>query len=227
MIVAIDTSTPVCSVALHQQGRLLTSVESHLPQVHGKVLVSFIDRVCREAGIHKRELEAVAVANGPGSYTGLRIGLSTAKGLCYALDLPLITLDALAGYRSVFSGVQAGTLMAMMDARRMEAYVRIEQLGATPQLIQESRPQILDAHLLDPYLDRGPVFLVGDAVPKFMEAFPHPQAIPVGVTQSARLLGAAAWEAFGQKAFADLAYAEPNYLKAFLVTASKKNPFQL
>ncbi|MGY6558055.1 MAG: tRNA (adenosine(37)-N6)-threonylcarbamoyltransferase complex dimerization subunit type 1 TsaB [Nitritalea sp.] len=227
MILAIDTSTPVCSVALHEEGRLLTSVESHLPQVHGKVLVSFIDHVCREAGIRKRDLQAVAVANGPGSYTGLRIGLSTAKGLCYALDLPLITLDALAGYRSAFSGISAGTLIAMMDARRMEAYVRIEQLGDLAKVLQESSPQILDENLLAPYLDKGPIFLVGDAVAKFMAAFPHAQALPVRIGQSARLLGAGAWEAFGQKAFADLAYAEPNYLKAFLVTASKKNPFQL
>lgn len=228
LLLSFDTATKHCAVALSEGDRLLAHrVEDSERFSHAEMLNVFIDEVMREAGVGLNDLDAVAVGVGPGSYTGLRIGLSAAKGLCFALDIPLIglaTLDVLAHELRASVGVPSETdvLHPMIDARRMEVFTRtmegpgIHASAAKPLILE-------DAWCVSLLTDR--VHLVfGDGADKATELWPkhaHIQHVP-GIRPSARGLATAAAEAFQQKDFADLAYLVPDYGKDANVTAPKR-----
>ncbi len=225
LILSIETATPVCSVALHEQGNLLAVSEIREPGAHAEKLMGLLEEVLAKAGKLLSDLEAIAVSEGPGSYTGLRIGVSTAKGLAFALDKPLIginTLRAMAAACPLEKGAQA---VAVLDARRMEVYSQVfgEQL-------EEKTPieaLILEEGVFGNWLDQGKVFFIGDAVEKVRQVVDHPNAVFLSETEyplSAKTMGQLAFEKFQEQGFEDLAYFVPNYLKEFKALQSTKNP---
>jgi len=224
LILSIETAISVCSVALHREGKLMGSLELHQDNVHSQKLMPAIDALLVQAGIETSEIQAIAVSAGPGSYTGLRIGVSTAKGLAYAHDIPLIavdTLEALA-YR-LFEIVEPDDfIVPMIDARRMEVYQKVMD-GAMNEL-SPLEPMIIDESSFTDFLDKGKAYFLGDAVFKIKSEIIHPNARFLNLVNSATSVGELAYRKFLAKDFVDVAYFEPNYLKEFRVITSKKNP---
>lgn len=231
LFLLLETSSVVCSVALAKDGDILSIRESREEKSHAAWLTVFIDDILDEQNIRAADLDAVVVSKGPGSYTGLRIGVSTAKGLCYAMDKPLIainTLDALA------SGVKKEKLEAapddyflcpLIDARRMEVYSAI--FDKNLQKVQEVKAQVIDENSYGGYRDKDqPFYIFGDGAAKVAEVLKGenvnhlPEIVP-----SARYLLEPAMQKYRQKAFEDVAYFEPYYLKDFIATTPKKNIF--
>lgn len=157
-ILSIETSIAVCSVAIHENGELLALAELHQDNVHGSKLVPLIKSLLAEGGYSPKSLDAIAVAQGPGSYTGLRIGVSTAKGLAFAHDLPLIGLDSLDGLGARLVGqVENGSfIVPMIDARRMEVYAKV--LDANGETLVPLKPVILEEGVFDELLNSGLVY---------------------------------------------------------------------
>lgn len=230
-ILHIETATPVCSVALSYQGEVLQFMEAHEPNMHAHSLTVFIDQVLKQQQLEFNQLDAVAVSMGPGSYTGLRIGVSTAKGLCYALDKPLIavnTLEAMvAGFRAQQDVHPDALLMPMIDARRLEVFTAV--FSDKGILQEETSAKIIDVDSLD-YLLHGAysLTLFGSGADKFADFFPLEKKISIipSFLNSATQLVTAAYAKFQQQDFEDVAYFEPFYLKDFLVSLPKKKPLQ-
>ncbi|SDY75989.1 MULTISPECIES: tRNA (adenosine(37)-N6)-threonylcarbamoyltransferase complex dimerization subunit type 1 TsaB [Rhodonellum] len=225
LILSIETATAVCSVALHEDGRLMAFHELHQDNVHARSLMGLVRNVFEQAGLEKTALDAVAVSSGPGSYTGLRIGVSVAKGLAYALDKPVIgvgTLEALA-FRAIPFSDSTDTIIPMLDARRMEVYALVmDGLGDT---LISPQPFILEDNPFMEYLEKGKVFFLGDGVPKSKEILSHPNSRFVPLFNSSQSIGELAYKKFLKADFESLAYFEPNYIKEFRIVKSKKNPF--
>lgn len=218
LILSIDTATPVCSVALHRKGGLLACNELHVDRSHSEYLTLSISQVMALAGHGLREIDAVAVSMGPGSYTGLRIGAASAKGLCYALDHKLIavnTLLAMALGPASMAGEEE-LLCPMIDARRMEVYYLLS--GADLQIREPTAAAVVDGNFLGSYLEEKRVWFFGSGMDKCREVIRHANArfIP-GQYPSARHMGVLAWEKYLEEEFEDPAYFEPFYLKDFLV----------
>jgi len=227
LILSIETAISVCSVALHRDGKLVGSLELHQDNVHAQKLMPVIKALLDQSGIGTGELEAIAISAGPGSYTGLRIGVSTAKGLAYAHDLPLIavdTLEALA-YRTKEIVEPDDYIIPLIDARRMEVYQKV--LNGRMEEVSPLEPLIIDEQSFSKYLDKGKVYFLGDAVFKLQSELTHPNARFLSLINSALSIGALAYKKYEKKDFVDLAYFEPNYLKEFRVITSKKNPLLL
>ena len=167
-ILNIETSTSVCSVCLATDGEVVAIRESHERNSHAENITLFCEQVVREAGLSFEDLDAVAVSKGPGSYTGLRIGVSTAKGYCYALNIPLIaigTLTSLANGMLTRSGDAGEALyVPLLDARRMEVYSAV--FDASLREVREIRADIIDEHAFQDFLEKGPVYFAGDGAPK-------------------------------------------------------------
>lgn len=218
MILSIETSTKACSVALHNQGELLAESTLYVDKSHSEKLALLIKDLLSYADISTSKLQAVAVASGPGSYTGLRIGTSTAKGLCYALGIPLIaigTLEAMTyGVSQSITDIEV-LLCPMLDARRMEVYT----LLATNKLkvIQSTEAKIIDEHSYADQLDTNKIVFFGNGASKCKPALGNnPNAIFINTQSiSAVSVGTLAWNKFQQNDFEDLAYFEPEYLKEF------------
>lgn len=223
LLLHIDTATEVCSVVLAKDGAVISCHESHEPRVHASMTAVFIQKVMQESGFSYNQLDAVAVSRGPGSYTGLRIGVSAAKGLCYAADKPLIAVDTPMAMASAYLLQNAGKidsqslLLPLMDARRMEVY------GA---LLDQSLNYIIHicAEVLTPES-----FYNGDGYTKILfgdGAFKTNQVISLqkniiadfNFLHTARGLVAPALELFHKNKFEDVAYFEPFYLKEFVGT---------
>lgn len=221
MILGIETSTDICSVALFRGGEVVAVRESGGSE-HARLLAVYIDDVLREAGIAPSALDAVAVSAGPGSYTGLRIGVSTAKGLCYALGIPLMAIGSLDALASQVAGrVDEDTILCpMIDARRMEAYTQLFDHNAHP--LGEVEATVVDENSFGDM--RNSAFVIfGSGAAKCTEILPWAQYIEVSA--SARGLARGATEAFAARRFADTAYFEPLYLKDFVATTPKKKLF--
>jgi tRNA threonylcarbamoyladenosine biosynthesis protein TsaB len=225
LILSIETSTAVCSVALHEQGKLLALAELRESGAHAEKLMGLLEEVLEKAGTPLSEVAAIAVSEGPGSYTGLRIGVSTAKGLAFALDKPLIGINTLLAMAAACRLEKGAQVVAVLDARRMEVYAQVfgEQL-------EEKTPieaLILEEGVFGIWLEKGKVFFIGDAVEKVKQVVDHPNAVFLSETDyslSARSMGQLALEKFQVQAFEDLAYFVPNYLKEFKALQSTKNP---
>ena len=218
LLLSLETSTTVCSVALHENEVLLATAEVHREQSHASKLAVLIDEVVRWADVKVGDIRGVAVSSGPGSYTGLRIGASTAKGLCYALSVPLVavgTLEILAAQMNK-ANITGARLCPMIDARRMEVYCQL--FDAQNAALQPVEAKIIDEQSFVAELNRGPILFFGNGAEKCREVIRHPSALFVsGVTPSAVSLGALASKKFLRNEVEDLVHFEPFYLKEFMV----------
>ena len=227
MILCLETSTAVCSVALVENGKDIALRESLDGQNHAEKITIFIDEVMKEANVSYRDLDAVATSMGPGSYTGLRIGVSTAKGLCYAMEKPLIAVDTLAAMAYGFKDYKTTRLQdyklestdilcPMIDARRMEVYSAFfnEQL----ERISETNAIIIDENSFMEMKQNNHLYLFGDGADKLVNLFENEVNITVveKFHCSAAYMAKLADEAFKNKQFVDVAYFEPFYLKNFV-----------
>jgi tRNA threonylcarbamoyladenosine biosynthesis protein TsaB len=222
-ILHIDTTTKKCSVALAQDGELMIQKEllseefSHSEQLH-----PFIEEVLKESGLKSSSLSAIAISKGPGSYTGLRIGVAAAKGLCFALDLPLIALNTLEIMVQPYEVSPYSFIIPMLDARRMEVYTAI--FDDTKKWIQETTAEVLTENTFTSIVNEQSCLIIGDGAIKFKTLYPKINAsysseIHYPVAKDMITL---AWKKFNAKEFEDLAYFEPFYLKDFQTTPPKK-----
>ncbi len=224
MILCLETATPSCSVALVHKGEVLACEEDPKGQNHSEKITLFIDKVMKTAGISYNDLDAVAVSMGPGSYTGLRIGVSTAKGLCYAVSKPLIaveTLHAMAfGGLSVISTEHSERrnllLIPSIDARRMEVYAAI--FDENINKIKDTEAIIIDENSFADLKKDHQIYLFGDGADKCAELFENDDKITVikEFHCSAKYMNVIAQRKLDAKDFVDVAYFEPFYLKDFI-----------
>lgn len=227
LILQIETATAVCSVALSRNGITIAHAEIDSPNVHASKLTRLIEQVMNESSLQLNQLDAVSVSKGPGSYTGLRIGVSTAKGLCYALEKPLIAIDSLhalaSGYIFMNPELPAGSLLyPMIDARRLEVYTAVYSIKG--RLLKETSAKVLDSSFFAGYNEKGPFVLFGDGADKFQDLFAEDKRIKIvpHFRQSAAHLTRLSYESFLISRFEDNAYFEPFYLKDFIPLQPKK-----
>lgn len=219
-ILHLETATKVCSVALSRNGQLVTLTETDDEHYsHGENLTLFIEWVLKDAGIQPSDLSAVSIASGPGSYTGLRIGGATAKGLCFSLGIPLIAIDALTCLAAVGAKKHPGaTLCPVIDARRMEVYNCIYSDKLKP--LKDISADIIDE---DSYRDFEPFVCFGDGAKKLTEVWKERKIeFDLSIKSTASGQVGLAYEMFNQKDFVDTAYWEPFYLKDFVAGQKKK-----
>ena len=222
MILCLETATPVCSVALNSACSTLAMRETEGQNAHSEKITNFIREVMEEAKIDYPQLDAVAVSQGPGSYTGLRIGVSTAKGICYAADLPLMaidTLEAMAYGMKDKLGSQIGPddlLIPMIDARRMEVYASI--FDANLNRINDTAALVIDENSFEDLRKDHRLWLFGDGAPKLSKLFENQPNINIidGFKPSAAYMKVLAEQALLKQQFVDVAYFEPFYLKDFI-----------
>ncbi len=218
LILSLDTSTQNCSVALHENGQLITQELVSEEGSHSKALTLLIEKVMHTAGWALAELSAVAVSNGPGSYTGLRIGLATAKGICFALDKPLICLPTLQVLASSVTPPADSLLLPMLDARRMEVYAAVYAAN-----LQEVSPQ--EAHILnqESFQEFKPILAFGNGSAKWKASCLHPSItfLDGPSLPEAQYMGKLAHEAFLNQSFENLVTKEPDYLKEYMGTKPK------
>lgn len=215
LILSLETTTTNCSVALGLEGKLIALKEyNHKKYSHAEKLHVFIKDVLSEANYKLSDLKAIAVSKGPGSYTGLRIGVSAAKGLCFSLDLPLISIDTLSALSHQVENHNYQFIIPMLDARRMEVYTAI--FNQDWQRIKPTEAKILDENSYQEYLNQGKVVFIGNSVEKFEEICQHPQATFIKSFPSAREMINLAHNKYKKNDTEDVAYFEPFYLKDFI-----------
>jgi tRNA threonylcarbamoyladenosine biosynthesis protein TsaB len=217
-ILSIETATPLCSVALHEDGHLCHTSESQEEGVHGKKLTRLIEQTLDRSGKRAKDLAGIAISNGPGSYTGLRIGLATAKGLCFGLDIPLITLNTLEIMAASWGKTRPDAhLLPMIDARRMEVYTALFDV-VNDKIRMETQALVLEPESLQTYQHKMIAFGNGalkwqascqNEQIEFSNLHPYPEA---------KNMGALAFKQFQTNTFAPLVTIEPNYLKEFMGT---------
>jgi len=214
VILSIETSTTVCSAALHEKGELLAYEELLTPQSAASQLIVQIDKLFSKTGISKQRLDAVAVAQGPGSYTGLRIGVATAKGICFGLRIPIIGIDSLLVVAASVGQHSAELLCPMIDARRMEVYCSV--LTSNLVVVEKTQAKVIDEQSFADHLALHSILFFGNGAMKCQEVISHSNAHFLDhVISSAKHMGKLAYESYGQGRFEDLNRIEPNYLKEF------------
>ena len=226
-IILIETSTALCSTALAEDGAIVSYKESSAPKAHASLTAVFIQDMLSERGLTIADCDAVCVSMGPGSYTGLRVGVSTAKGLCFGSRKPLLavgTLDTLAAqaYAEAETDGNYRFIIPMVDARRMEVYTAVFENGVQ---ITETAPAIIDENSFSDLLEQGPCLFIGDGAGKCADVIKHPNARFLQCWPKASSMLAPAMKAYKEKRFEDVAYFEPFYLKEFVATVSKKKLF--
>lgn len=221
-LLCIETSTTVCSVAIGNENGILAQKEVNDGYTHAENLHMFIDEVIKDSGLNRKNIDAIAVGKGPGSYTGLRIGVSAAKGIAYALSIPLISMNTLlnlsVGAKKMIQDSEA-LLCPMLDARRMEVYTalynrQLEELASTNALI-------ITAESLSNLTSKGKIVLFGDGASKCAELIKDNSKINIieNIMPSAANMINYCVEQFNNKQFEDVAYFEPFYLKEFFTGA--------
>ena len=231
LILSIETGTDICSVALANDGELMALRESNEGRDHAKKVALFVDELLKETGVQPADLDAIAVGKGPGSYTGLRIGVSFAKGMCYALNIPLIavgSLDALVqvareDYDAGILDIEdadwnSATLCPMVDARRMEVYTQLFDANGVAK--SDVSAEIVTAETFSDVRANGKLVIFGNGAEKCCDVLLG--ALYISITPSARGIVSLAEQAFQNSQFEDIAYFEPFYLKDFIVIPSKK-----
>lgn len=231
VILNIETSTEVCSVNISRNGELLFEKESFEGLNHSQMLTVFIEELFREHGLSFKNLNAIAVSKGPGSYTGLRIGVSVAKGLCYALNVPLLavgTIDSMgkfaaANCNNYISDCNNHMLFCpMIDARRMEVYTAL--YTAEGEQVEPVSAKVIDETSFSSFLENNRILFFGNGAKKCMDVLRHPNALFIGPSEaSARFMIRYAEEKYNNKDWEDVAYFEPFYLKDFVATRPGKN----
>lgn len=229
LILLLESSTEVCSVALSSDGKLVDLKETTEGMNHSRLLTVYTEEILSKHKLEATELDAVAVSKGPGSYTGLRIGVSAAKGICYAAQLPFIavgTLDAMAAYliknpnEYNIETTPSTLLCPMIDARRMEVYSAIYDV--TGKMIQPISANIINKNSFAELFNTSKIIFFGNGAAKCKEVITHQNAIFAGPEKaSARFMGELAENLYTKKAFEDVAYFEPFYLKDFIATIPK------
>lgn len=218
LILSIETSAKICSVAIHNHGTLVSTKEIHIEHSHASKLAVLIDEVIRESSIEPKQLAAVAVSSGPGSYTGLRIGTSTAKGLCYALDVPLISIGSLEllAHQMNSQNASRAYLCPMIDARRMEVYCEV--FDPYLNIVQPIEAKVIEPVSFEELLGRHKIIFFGDGSDKCRDQITHPNAAFVsGVYAAASEMGAPVYRKFQNRQFESLSDFEPRYLKEFMI----------
>ena len=227
LLLSLETSSSVCSVALHRitDGSLIGQSELRLDKSHSTHLTILIEQLLKNTGYQLADLAAVAVSDGPGSYTGLRIGAAAAKGLCFALDIPLVAVSTL---RALAAQVAAGTarpenylFCPMLDARRQEVYAAIYRHEG--QEVLAPTPLILDADTLAEQLAQHSVLFFGNGAARFRAVLAESTqaGFLAGIEPSAVAVGALAIAAYHRQEFQDVAYYEPFYLKEVYTTTPR------
>ena len=226
-LILIETSTALCSAALAEDGVITSYRESSAPKAHASLTAVFIQEMLQEKGLTIADCDAVCVSKGPGSYTGLRVGVSTAKGLCFGSGKPLTaisTLDILVAQAQIPEDLKY--IVPMVDARRMEVYAAVYEIagqaGNDVRQITETAPAIIDENSYSDILERGKVLFIGDGAGKCADVIKHPNATFVQCWPKASAMLEPAMKAYKEKRFEDVAYFEPFYLKEFVATVSKK-----
>ncbi|MDR0953903.1 MAG: tRNA (adenosine(37)-N6)-threonylcarbamoyltransferase complex dimerization subunit type 1 TsaB [Rikenellaceae bacterium] len=234
LILSLETGTEICSVGLARDGRLLSLRENSEGRNHARLLGVYVQELLEEMQIAPDELDAVAVGQGPGSYTGLRVGVSLGKGLCYGANIPLVAVNSLQSLAAVavedfeagilpVESLEGTLLCPMIDARRMEVYT--QRFTSALEPIGEVEALILDENSLAESLSTHQVLIFGDGAPKAKGVIDSPNLVELPVLPSARGMARLAEEAFARGDFADTAYFEPYYLKDFVVIPSRKKIF--
>lgn len=221
-IITIDTSTNICSVALHENGNLISSKVNREERSHSKHLTIMVEETLKVVGLSLKEVDAFAISKGPGSYTGLRIGVATVKGYCYALDKPMISINTLEGmWYQIREYELADYYVPMIDARRMEVY---NSVFDSVQCISKTEAKILDVNSFSEYAEKGKIAFFGDGSTKFQELIGNKKNYNFvnDVFPDATFMGNQVYNSFKTKDFEDLAYFEPFYLKDFVTTKPKK-----
>lgn len=225
-ILNIETSTNVCSVALSQDGVCLYEDVNMEGPSHAQVLAGYVKNAASFADSHAIPIDAIAISKGPGSYTGLRIGVSEAKGVAYGRDakllsvptLKLLTVPILLGHEEL---PEDALLCPMIDARRMEVYCALYD-RALNEVVQ-TQALVIDSDSFKDYLDKQPIYFMGNGADKCVETIQHPNAHFIkNIVPRAKNMIPLAEMAMAKKQFEDVAYFEPFYLKEFVATKSKK-----
>ena len=221
LILNLETATKNCSVSLAKNGETIAIKELNDGSYsHGEMLHKFISDVLKEVNLTYNDLDAIAVSKGPGSYTGLRIGVSASKGLCFSLDLPLISCDTLKAL-ALSSNAEEGLIVPLLDARRMEVYSVI--YSTVHRAVRGIEAEIVDENSFQEYLERGTVTFLGDGAAKCKSIITHFNArFEEDKFPSANEMSKLSYQKFKAKDFEDVAYFEPFYLKDFVVTTKKK-----
>ncbi len=222
----IETATHICSVALSNNGKTIDLIESYEDKTHAELLTVFIEQILERNHIDSKNLDAVCVSEGPGSYTGLRIGISVAKGICYGLKIPLIsipTLEAMAfGAKNKVSKHQI--LCPMIDARRMEVYTAL--YSSDLEIIEDTHAKIIDDNSFKEILENQALIFFGTGSEKCKSTILNPNAQFIDKTYiSASNMSSLGFEKFKNKEFENVAYFEPFYLKEFQAIKSTKRYF--
>jgi tRNA threonylcarbamoyladenosine biosynthesis protein TsaB len=231
LLLSLETSTQYCSVAVHNDGVLMASKIIETPRSAASQLAVMIEEVFHLAAIKADELNGVIVSSGPGSYTGLRIGVATAKGLCYALNIPIISVNTLElmafqflntkSSEEVFKGKNV-IFCPMLDARRMEVYCAL--LDRSLNYIQPVQAKVIDGESFNSVLDSNHVFFFGDGADKCSAIINHANAhFYAGVAPIASSLGEIGFRKWNDNEYEDLVSFEPFYLKDFLIKKPNLN----
>lgn len=219
-LLCLETTTTNCSVALAKDDKLLALREDKSKNYsHAERLHVFIEEVLQEAGLDFQDLDAVAVSKGPGSYTGLRIGVSAAKGLCFSLDIPLLAIDTLQALSRQNTTTKFDYYVPLLDARRMEVFTAV--YTANGECLLPTEAKIITEDSYASYLEKGKVLFLGNAVKKWEELCAHKNANFLESLPSAKDMVQLANLQYKKSDTKDVAYFEPYYLKDFVVTKKK------
>ncbi len=228
LILNIETSTKSCSVSLAENGKLIALCESvEEAYSHSRLLTVYIGQLFETTNFTVKDLDAVAVSKGPGSYTGLRIGVSAAKGIAYGLGVPLISSDTLLSMANAQSLGRVGEVAffcPMIDARRLEVYAAI--FDADNTCCRKTQADIIEQNSYSKFLDRGKVYFFGDGADKCKAILTHKNAVFIeNIFPSAKDMVGLTFDKFAKQEFEDVAYFEPFYLKDFVASVPTKNIF--
>jgi tRNA threonylcarbamoyladenosine biosynthesis protein TsaB len=218
LILSLETSAKVCSAAIHNKGQLVSSAEVHIDQSHASKLAVLVQEVMQSASIQYSQLAAVATTSGPGSYTGLRIGTSMAKGLAVGLNKPIIsmgTLELLA-HQVTDKNIGNALLCPMIDARRMEVYCCV--YSSSLEIVQPIEAKVIDELSFQEYLSKTQILFFGDGASKCKEKITNPNAkFLFGIYPAAANMGTIAYTKFVKGQVEDVVNFEPHYLKEFMI----------
>ncbi len=224
LLLGIETATKMCSVAISDGNNLLALKEEGGEYSHAEKLNGFIKECLTKAGITLKDIDAIAVSKGPGSYTGLRIGVSTAKGLCYSLNKPLISVDTLQALalKMQLEAIKTDLYAPMIDARRMEVYTAL--YNAKNEMVSNVEAKIIDGNSFIEELKSNKVAFFGDGAEKCMRILDQNKNANFSkdVLPSAQFINQVALKKLSNNDFEDVAYFEPYYLKDFIATTAKK-----